>query len=51
VPQLIGTLISANRATLVELQTVLGLRDAYDLIEVLAVDNENKRRALKAQQK
>ena len=41
-PRLIGTLISADKATLVELQTVLGVEDAYDLLEVVAVDNHNK---------
>jgi hypothetical protein len=35
--------ISSGKATLVELQTVLGLRDLYDIIEVLAVDAENQR--------
>lgn len=43
-PRLIGTLVSARLATLVELQNVLGIRDAYDLLEILAVDNENNRR-------
>jgi hypothetical protein len=44
VPRIIGALISANRATLAELQTVYGIEDAYDLLEILAVDNANQRR-------
>jgi hypothetical protein len=45
VPPLIGTLISANRASLVELQSVLGVRDAYELLEIVMVDAENAARA------
>lgn len=45
-PRLIGTLISAGTATLTELQTVYGVKDGYDLLEVLAVDTENKRRVM-----
>lgn len=45
-PRLIGTLISAGMATLAELQTVYGVKDGYDLLEVLAVDTENKRRVM-----
>jgi hypothetical protein len=44
VPRIIGALISTNRATLAELQTVYGIEDAYDLLEILAVDNANQRR-------
>lgn len=40
-PPIIGTLISARVATLHELQTVYGLRDAYDMLEVVAVDRYN----------
>lgn len=29
-------------ATMHELQTVYGVKDAYDLLEVLSVDNANK---------
>jgi hypothetical protein len=35
--------ISSRLATLVECQTVLGIEDAYNLIEVLAVDAHNRR--------
>jgi hypothetical protein len=31
----------------VELQTVLGLRDLYDLIEIIVVDRHNEREAAK----
>ena len=40
-PRLTGTLITARLATLVELQTVLGVKDGYDLLEIMAVNNEN----------
>jgi hypothetical protein len=43
VPPLIGTLISARLATLHELQTVYGLQDAHDMLEVISVDNHNHR--------
>jgi hypothetical protein len=42
VPRLIGTLISSKLATLEQLQTVYGVRDAYDMLEVLAVDSHNE---------
>ena len=35
-------MISAGKATLAELNTVLGLEDLYDLIEVVAVDAHNR---------
>lgn len=38
----IGTLISKRLATLHELDTVYGVRDAYDLLEVSAVDGYNE---------
>jgi len=41
----VGTVVSAGLATLHEVDTVLGLEDIYDLLEILAVDTENKRRA------
>jgi hypothetical protein len=43
VPRLIGTLVSSRLATLHELQTVYGLEDAYDLLELLSVDGYNER--------
>lgn len=42
-PRLIGAVISTRLATLVELDTVLGLQDAYDLLEIAAVDSHNSR--------
>ena len=38
VPQTIGTVISSRLATLTELDTVLGIEDLYDLLEVISVD-------------
>jgi hypothetical protein len=43
VPQSIGFVLSSKMATLVELQTVLGMEDVYDLIEVISIDNYNQR--------
>ena len=42
VPQIIGALISNQMATLNELGTVYGVEDAYDMLEILAVDNHNR---------
>lgn len=44
VPRIIGTLVSSRLATLAELQSVLGVQDAYDLLEVINVDVVNERR-------
>lgn len=41
VSKLIGTLISKRLATLHELKTVYDLEDAYNLLEVLLVDESN----------
>ena len=41
VPLVIGTLISRKVATLHELQTVYGLQDAYDMLEIGTIDNYN----------
>jgi hypothetical protein len=38
----IGTVISSRLATLHELDTVYGVEDLYDLIEVLAIDAHNQ---------
>lgn len=43
-PAIIGTIVSSGKATLHELQTVYGVRDAYDLLEVINVDLVNERR-------
>lgn len=42
VPRVIGAVLSARLATLHELQTVYGVEDAYDLLEVLTVDAHNE---------
>lgn len=36
-------MISSGKATLVELDTVLGQEDLYDLLEVISVDAHNRR--------
>jgi hypothetical protein len=38
----IGTLLSRRAATLHELDTVYGVRDAYDMLEVVTVDDYNR---------
>lgn len=42
-PPLIGSLISAKTATLWELQSVYGIMDAYNLLELQTVDAVNQR--------
>jgi hypothetical protein len=44
VPQTIGIVVSMRLATLHELETVYGIQDVYDMLEICVVDNENKRR-------
>lgn len=43
VPPVIGTIVSAGKATLHELQTVYGVEDVYDMLEVVTVDLHNER--------
>ncbi len=43
VPALIGAAVSSGKATLHELDTVLGLQDLHDLLEIAAVDAHNRR--------
>lgn len=43
-PRVIGTVVSADKATLIELQSIYGVKDAYDLLEVILVDATNQRR-------
>jgi hypothetical protein len=43
VPRIIGIIVSRRLATLYELQTIYGIEDAHDLLEVIAVDAENER--------
>ncbi len=40
-PPTIGTVVSSRLATLNELQTVYGVRDLYDMLEVINVDRYN----------
>jgi len=42
VPRTIASVVSARLATLHELQTVYGLMDLWDLIEIHAVDAHNE---------
>lgn len=46
-PVPVATVISTRLATLVELDTVLGVRDLHDLLEIAAVDAHNERAARK----
>ena len=45
VPKLIGALVSGKMATLWELQSVYGILDAYNLLEIMTVDDHNERKA------
>jgi len=45
VPHVIAGVLSTKLATLHELQTVYGLEDAYDLLEVAMVDGHNLARS------
>jgi hypothetical protein len=46
-PPLIGMIVSDGKATLHELQSVYGVRDAYNLAEVISVDAHNRRESNK----
>lgn len=41
VPAIIGTIVSKRMATLHELSTVYGVKDAYDMLEVITIDDYN----------
>jgi hypothetical protein len=43
VPESIGLIVSSRLATFTELDTVLGLEDLYDLMEILTVDAYNSK--------
>ena len=47
VPVALAILISNNKATLHELQTVYDIEDVYDMLEVVLVDGHNIRIARK----
>ncbi|MCT6838230.1 MAG: hypothetical protein M3036_11345, partial [Bifidobacteriales bacterium] len=52
IPRTIAACISARLASLYELQTVYGVKDLYDLLEIASVQAENERRSHQmAQQK
>lgn len=42
VSAVIGTLLSKRIATLHELDTVYGVRDVYDMLEVITIDDYNR---------
>lgn len=44
VPRSIGTVVSHRLATLHELQTVYGMSDVLDFLEIIAIDACNERR-------
>lgn len=44
-PRVIAILVSRRMATLHELDTVYGTQDAYDLLEIAAIDAYNDRLA------
>jgi hypothetical protein len=44
VPATIATVLSAGKATITELTTTASLQDVWTLVEVIQVDNENRRR-------
>lgn len=50
VPAVIGSIVSSKLATLNELQTVYGIEDAYDLLEIINVNSYNQRAVEKWQQ-
>ncbi|EDT7434784.1 transcription elongation factor GreA [Salmonella enterica subsp. enterica] len=43
VPRTIATVISSGKASKVELDSVLGVQDLWDLLEIIQVDAHNKR--------
>jgi len=48
VPQSIGIVISSRMANLHDLQSIYGMEDVYDMLEVLNVDSHNQEVANKA---
>jgi len=41
VPLIIASVVSVKMATLIECQTVYGVEDIYDLLEIASVDGHN----------
>lgn len=48
-PRVIATIVSAGKATLKDLQSFYALRDAYDLVEIIAIDAANQRKLYERQ--
>lgn len=48
-PPLIAAVISADKATLHELDTIYGLEDLHDLLEIVAVDAANQQAMIEAE--
>ena len=48
VPRSIGAVISADKATLRELQEYYSIRDVYSMLEIISIDAHNRRVAAKA---
>lgn len=48
---MIGVVVSADKATLAECDTILSVEDVYLLLEVIAIDAHNKRMARAAAEK
>ena len=42
-PRTIGSLISHRLATPHELETIYGIEDMYDMLEIIIIDSYNKR--------
>jgi hypothetical protein len=43
VPRSLGIIVSRGKATWADLSTTLGVKDVYDLLEIIAVDDHNAR--------
>lgn len=41
IPRVIGLIVSKRYATMHELKTVIGMAEAYDLLEIITVDSYN----------
>jgi len=48
---LIGWIVSSKQASLADLQSVYGLEDAYDFLEIIMVNNSNSAAAVKRAKK
>ncbi len=43
IPKTIATVVSSGKATLHELDSVYGLEDLWDLLEIISIDAHNQR--------